>query len=190
MTLLRGLIILLGLGLIWAALVEVTGVEPFILPGPQAVLTALLERWPELLAHAGVTAAEILLGLLLGTLFGVSAALLVAAAPGIDPRALHSFGDRLARRGAEANFATAMELLAGWFARLIATGAHGAAPTGLVDHEAETTRRLLRAGSLDQWLDLWEKITDLARRTDRVNLDRKQVILSVFSALESAARTQ
>ncbi len=85
MKLLRGLVILLGLGLIWAALVEVTGVEPFILPGPQAVLAALAERWPELLDHAAVTGAEILLGLLLGTLFGVSAALLVAAAPLLRP---------------------------------------------------------------------------------------------------------
>ena len=85
MKLLRGLVILLGLGLLWAALVEVTGVEPFILPGPQAVLAALVERWPELLEHASVTGAEILLGLLLGTLFGVSAALLVAAAPLLRP---------------------------------------------------------------------------------------------------------
>jgi len=113
---------------------------------------------------------------------------LVAAAPGIDPRALHTFGDRLARRGAEANFATAMDLLAGWFARLIAAGAHGTTPDGLIEAESETAQRLLHAGSLDQWLELWEKITDLAVRTDRVNLDRKQVILSVFSALESAAR--
>jgi DNA polymerase-3 subunit delta' len=113
---------------------------------------------------------------------------LVASAPGIDPRALHSFGDRLARRGAEARFATAMDLLAGWFARLIAAGAHGTVPDGLVEDETATAQRLLGAGSLDQWLDLWEKITDLAVRTDRVNLDRKQVILSVFSALESVAR--
>ena len=113
---------------------------------------------------------------------------LVGSAPGIDPRALHSFGDRLARRGAEARFTTAMDLLAGWFARLVAAGARGAVPDGLVDDETATAQRLLKAGSLDQWIDLWEKITDLAARTDRVNLDRKQVILSVFSALESAAR--
>ena len=81
-----------------------------------------------------------------------------------------------------------MDLLASWFARLIAAGAHGTPPDGLVDGEAATAQRLLKTGSLDQWLDLWEKITDLAARADRVNLDRKQVILSVFSALETAAR--
>lgn len=113
---------------------------------------------------------------------------LISAAPGIDPRALHGFGDRMSRRGAEAAFGTAMELLASWFARLIAAGARGGPVEGLVDGETETARRLLNAGSLDQWLDLWEKITNLAARTDRVNLDRKHVILSVFSALESAAR--
>ena len=85
MSLFRGLAIFLGLCLVWAAVVHLTGVEPFILPGPERVLVALLERWPELLDHALVTAAEILLGLLLGTLFGVSAALLVAAAPLLRP---------------------------------------------------------------------------------------------------------
>ena len=113
---------------------------------------------------------------------------LIAAAPGIDPRALHGFGDRLARRGAEPAFATSMDLLAGWFGRLITAGARGGPFESLIDGESEAARRLLGAGSLDQWLELWEKITNLAARTDRVNLDRKHVILSVFAALESAAR--
>ena len=82
---LRAIAILIGLCLLWAAVVRLTGVEPFILPGPERVLMALIERWPELLDHGLVTTAEILLGLLLGTLFGVSAALLVAAAPLLRP---------------------------------------------------------------------------------------------------------
>ena len=85
MRLFRAPIILIGLCLLWAALVRITGVEPFILPGPEKVVATFFERWPELIDHGLVTAAEILLGLLLGTLFGVMAALLVAAAPLLRP---------------------------------------------------------------------------------------------------------
>jgi DNA polymerase-3 subunit delta' len=113
---------------------------------------------------------------------------LIATAPGIDSRALHAFGNRLARRGAEAAFTAAMELLAGWLARMVTAGARGAAFEEVVPGEAETATRLLAARGLDQWLELWEKIGDLARRTGRVNLDRKQVVLSVFTALEQTAR--
>ena len=113
---------------------------------------------------------------------------MVASAPGIDPRALHGFADRMARRGADAAFATSMSLLAGWFARLVTAGARGELPDSGTEGEQETARRFLKARNLEQWVELWEKITDLAARADRVNLDRKQVILSVFAALENAAR--
>ena len=113
---------------------------------------------------------------------------LIASAPGIDARRLHGFGDRLARRGGEDAFATAMALLAGWLARLVAAGARGAAPEPLVAGEGEAARRLLAARGLDQWVELWEKVVDLAARTHWVNLDRKQVVLSIFAALERAAR--
>ncbi len=79
MKVLRPIIIFLGLIAAWEALVLATGVEHFILPGPGRVARALVERWPELLAHAGVTAAEILLGLVLGTLLGCLSALLIAS---------------------------------------------------------------------------------------------------------------
>jgi DNA polymerase-3 subunit delta' len=58
----------------------------------------------------------------------------------------------------------------------------------VVPGEAETATRLLGARGLDQWLELWEKTADLAQRTGRVKLDRKQVVLSVFTALERTAR--
>ncbi len=79
MKVLRPIIIFLGLIAAWEALVLATGVEHFILPGPGRVARALVERWPELLTHAGVTAAEILLGLVLGTLLGCASALLIAS---------------------------------------------------------------------------------------------------------------
>jgi putative hydroxymethylpyrimidine transport system permease protein len=79
MNLLRGLLIFLGLVVAWQALVSLTGVESFILPGPLAVAKALAARWSQLAEHAGVTILEILLGLACGSLLGASSALLIAA---------------------------------------------------------------------------------------------------------------
>lgn len=78
MKLVRPIIIFLGLLLVWQVVVSVTGVAKFILPTPLSVLTALYQRWPELLSHAGVTVTEILLGLGLGTLLGCLSALIIA----------------------------------------------------------------------------------------------------------------
>jgi putative hydroxymethylpyrimidine transport system permease protein len=79
MSVLRGLAIFLGLVAAWQALVTLTGVDDFILPGPLAVAKALAAHWDLLAENAGVTILEILLGLALGTLLGVSSALLIAA---------------------------------------------------------------------------------------------------------------
>ena len=79
MKVLRPIIIFLGLIAAWEALVLATGVEHFILPGPGRVARALVERWTELMGHAGVTVSEIVLGLALGALLGCGSALLIAS---------------------------------------------------------------------------------------------------------------
>lgn len=79
MSVLRGLVIFLGLIVAWQALVWLTGVERYILPGPLAVAGALAARWSLLAGHAGYTILEILLGLAFGTLLGAASALLIAA---------------------------------------------------------------------------------------------------------------
>jgi len=45
----------------------------------------------------------------------------------------------------------------------------------------------VQAVPLEQWFEVWEKINDLFRKTDAVNLDRRHVILSVFHSLVSPA---
>lgn len=75
MKLLRLLGIAAGLCGLWQLLVWTTGAPKFILPGPALVLEALIGNGALLLQHAGVTLAEILLGLLLGVLLGLGSAL-------------------------------------------------------------------------------------------------------------------
>lgn len=59
----------------WQVLVWLTGVPPFILPGPLRVAEALVLQHLLILQHATVTVVEILLGIALGTLLGAVTAL-------------------------------------------------------------------------------------------------------------------
>lgn len=81
MALLRPLVIFAGLLALWQAVVSLSGVEAFILPGPRAVLSALATQWQSLVQHAAVTLSEITLGLLLGLLLGCASALAIASFP-------------------------------------------------------------------------------------------------------------
>lgn len=75
----RPLITLAGILAAWHGLVVVTGVPPFILPGPWAVLETLIARWPLILGHAWITGAEIVLGFALGAVLGTASGLLLAS---------------------------------------------------------------------------------------------------------------
>jgi putative hydroxymethylpyrimidine transport system permease protein len=75
----RPLVTLAGLLGIWQLVVLLTDVPPFILPAPMAVIATLIERWPLILGHASITAAEILLGFAVGALLGVASGLLLAS---------------------------------------------------------------------------------------------------------------
>ena len=68
-------------------------------------------------------------------------------------------------------------------ARAIAAAAAGTRPGA----EAPLVTLLSRRG-LDRWVEVWDKITHLFAQADAVNLDRKQVVLNAFFALEEAAR--
>lgn len=82
MRVLRPLVILAVLLVLWQVAVWLTEVPRFILPGPWEVLQTLAAKGDVILAHAGVTAAEIGLGLALGALLGCGTALAMAAIPG------------------------------------------------------------------------------------------------------------
>lgn len=74
----RPLVTLVGVVAVWWAIVAATGLPPFLLPGPDRVAAALADHAALLARHAGITAAEIALGLVVGTVVGVSTALTLA----------------------------------------------------------------------------------------------------------------
>lgn len=78
MKFLRPLVVFLGLLIVWHLVVTFLDMPAFILPSPKSVILVALARADTLLGHAAVTLAEILLGLLFGTLFGIASALFMA----------------------------------------------------------------------------------------------------------------
>lgn len=114
---------------------------------------------------------------------------MLSALPRLDIPALHGFADRVAKSDADAAWRTVTELLGWWLARLIrAGGREGRGMSEVVPGEAALMSRLLSAADLERWLEVWEKVTNLFARTDAVNLDRKQAMLTAFLAVERLAR--
>lgn len=71
----------IGVLLLWQALVWLTAVPAFILPGPGRVAEALFTQHKLILSHAAVTVTEVLLGIVLGTLLGAATALQLMSWP-------------------------------------------------------------------------------------------------------------
>lgn len=105
-----------------------------------------------------------------------------------DGEAVHGFADRLTRSGADETYRLFTELLPAAIARLVAVVAGGHAATEALPQEQAALRRVTSGGGLDQWVEVWEKLTRLFAQADSVNLDRKQAVLNAFFALEEAAR--
>ncbi len=95
--------------------------------------------------------------------------------PKLDAVALHALGDRLGHRDAAELFRLASELLAAWIGRLIRVAATGRGTADVIEGEGRQFAALAGRRSLDQWLELWEKLTRLFARAESANLDRKQV---------------
>ncbi len=109
---------------------------------------------------------------------------LFAALPRLDGLAVHAFADRAAKD--EDGFRTTTTLFNGWLAA--AARRVGRGDGDRPDDELALQRRLVEAAGLDRWVEVWEKTTHLFDRAESVNLDRKQVVLNAFFALERACR--
>ncbi len=108
--------------------------------------------------------------------------------PNSDARALQSLGDRFRRKDGTAAYKTFTGLLTEWLQRMIRSAATGRPAPEAVPGEAALMARLCAGRGLDQWVQVWEKARDLITKADAVNLDRKHVIISLFSTLEKAVK--
>ena len=83
----------------------------------------------------------------------------------------------------------ATALLRRWLGHLVLFAARGQAPAGASAADRALMERLAPAAALDRWLEVWEKINRLVARASGANLDRKQVFLNAFLALDQVAQS-
>ncbi len=107
--------------------------------------------------------------------------------PRLNIKNLHKLADKIARRGADDAWTTGIDLLSDWLHRLVRTGAGAPHQPEIVNGEAASMVRLAQSASLDQWVEVWEKISQLVARAEALNTDRKIVVLNIFSMLENVA---
>ncbi|MEM1428575.1 MAG: ABC transporter permease [Pseudomonadota bacterium] len=66
---------------LWEALVRLFDLPPFVLPGPGRVALALWENAGLIAYHTGITAVEVVLGLVIGASLGAATAIWLAVSP-------------------------------------------------------------------------------------------------------------
>ena len=101
-----------------------------------------------------------------------------------DPAQMQGFADKLARKGAEASYLAAVDMHVNLLARLARAAADPRPPAEVVPGEAAALKRLAGRRSLDRWRELWENSRRLVQRSEAVNIDRKQVLLTLLLALD------
>lgn len=114
---------------------------------------------------------------------------LFVSLPALDPVGLHRLCDGALKQG-DGGFAVLSLLIRWWLARLVraAAGAGGLADAGSGTAEPAALAKVAGAAPLDRWLEVWDKTTRLLAVADSANLDRKQVLLSIFLDIEATLR--
>ena len=112
---------------------------------------------------------------------------LLGGLPELDLPALHRFADRLSGAEAEAAYRTATELLTRRLAQAIRTEVDDGRPTD-EGGGGDEARRLSGPAGVERRIELWDKITRLLAQAEGLNLDRKQTVLNIFHAVQSAGQ--
>lgn len=108
--------------------------------------------------------------------------------PRLNTPDIHQLATRLAAPKADAEYHLFVEMFLGWLERLVRQTASNMPTEDIMQGESAEMARISSMSRLDSWLDLWEKMGRLVARADAVNLDRKQVIVNLFTSVASLAR--
>ena len=108
---------------------------------------------------------------------------LLAGLPRLNGAKLFTFADKVAR--AEGGLAQFVALLSQLEERLV-RGSYAALDP--VPGEDALLRHLRTALTADRWVALWDELRIQAAQADELNLDKKQLVLNAFFAIEGAAQ--
>ena len=103
-----------------------------------------------------------------------------------DMPAAHALADRLSAAGQEPLFRAFMELLRGVLERLAAAALMPQRQARLTPAESQLLERL-QPKHLEPWLGVWEKINPWIDAVERLQMNRKHILLLAFAQLEAAA---
>lgn len=109
--------------------------------------------------------------------------------PNVDMPMVHTLASKLGAVKADAEYHLFTEMFTAWLQRLIRQLVSGERAQDVMVGESDQISRISALARVDQWLELWEKVGRLIARADAVNLDRKQVIVSLFASLKATVRS-
>jgi DNA polymerase-3 subunit delta' len=93
---------------------------------------------------------------------------------------MHAMADRVVKRGADDAYASFLDILRGWLGRRVRGEGE---PPG----EPEPSS-VVAALPLARWAEVWDKLNETSAEADALNLDRKQVVLSILMSFAHASR--
>lgn len=154
----------------------ITRPHPDLAPADARILAALSDGSPgralELVEADGVTLYRRLLSLM-------------ADLPDLSPHDVLALADAIGARGKEAAFNAFAALLSDLLTRVVRFGAEG---DERVPGEGEALARISGMTGLDRWIEVWEKSNNLIRQGNALNLDRRQVAVTILNNLAGAVR--
>ncbi|MGJ3260807.1 MAG: DNA polymerase III subunit delta' [Rhodospirillales bacterium] len=107
-----------------------------------------------------------------------------ASLPDLDGAAVQALAGKLSKAGADDAYYSGVELFRWWLSRVVLAASRGAeADTSLSAEEQGIAARAAETAILPVWLARLDQAESLIRSADPLNLDRKQVILSLFLSL-------
>jgi len=112
---------------------------------------------------------------------------LLESLPHLDGAKAHKLAEQLNRRDAREEYNFFRQLLCEWlnsFVRFCTTGEGAHLPK----RDFEVCQRLGLSVDLEPWLEVWEKTQTSFTQADILNLDKRQLLLTVFFQLETAAK--
>ncbi|MBM3617683.1 MAG: DNA polymerase III subunit delta' [Alphaproteobacteria bacterium] len=96
---------------------------------------------------------------------------------------VHALADQLASKQDAARFQAAQYMLQYWFRQVIRLS--GGQPIDeLLDGEGAVLAHIAQFRSTEEWLRLWEEVSDVLTDVRRIYLDRKQVLINIIAAMQ------
>jgi DNA polymerase-3 subunit delta' len=111
----------------------------------------------------------------------------ISMLPQLNVPAIHQLAGEFASIKADAEYRLFIQIFTAFIERITKAGVLSEHPVEIVENENQHISRISAMARVDKWLELWEKVGHLIQRADAVNLDRKQVIVALFSELKATA---